>query len=232
LATRNAFDGFRPYHWTQDLPSVAAVCETIVQVAYGELPPEELAIATRKAATAAARAQQQAFSTLRSHLVAASRRLLVIVDRPFWCRANSFGELAAKSIEFLAQIMPPIVCYISEHTVPAEQVHAEAIYIKVPELADSLAALLDDVFANYNVIATVVVAAVPQSEEKITGYLESREIAPWWVSIVDGGADCGVSFRSNNTPWEPAYAMEQTREDAAMNIMAAAFERRFLWDPR
>jgi hypothetical protein len=68
------------------------------------------------------------------------------------------------------------------------------------------------------VIATVVVAAVPQSEEKITGYLEAREIAPWWVSIVDGGADCGVSFRSNNTPWEPAYAMEQTREDAAMNI--------------
>jgi hypothetical protein len=164
-------------------------------------------------------------------LVAASRRLLVIVDRPFWRRANSFDELAAKSIEFLAQIMPPIVCYISEQTVPAEQAHAEAIYIRVPGLDDSLAALLDDVFANYNVIATVVVAAVPQSEEQITGYLEAREIAPWWLSIVDGGADCGVLFRSSNTPWEPAYAMEHTQEDAAMNIMAA-FERRFFWDPR
>lgn len=232
LATRNAFDGFRPYHWTQDLPSVAAVCETIVQVAYGEVPPEELVIATRKAATAAARAQQQAFSTLRGHLVAASRRLLVIVDRPFWCRANSLDELAAKSIEFLAQLMPPIVCCISEQAIPAEQAHAEAIYIRVPELDDSLAALLDDVFANYNVIATVIVAAVPQSEEQITGYLEAREITPWWLSIADGGADSGVLFRSSNTPWEPAYAMEQTQEDAAINIMAAAFEQRFLWDPR
>jgi hypothetical protein len=99
-------------------------------------------------------------------------------------------------------------------------------------LDDSLAALLDDVFANYNVIATVVVSAVPQSEEEITGYLEAREIAPWWLSIVDGGADSGVLFRSNNTPWEPAYATEQTQENAAMNIMAAVFEQRFLWDPR
>jgi hypothetical protein len=208
------------------------VCETIVQVAYGEVPPEELVIATRKAATAAARAQQQAFSTLGGHLVAASRRLLVIVDRPFWRRANSFDELAANSIEFLAQIMPPIVCHISEQTIPAEQAHAEAIYIRVPELDDSLAALFDDVFANYNVIATVVVSAVPQSEEQITGYLDARETAPWWLSIADGGADSGLSFRSNNTPWEPAYAMEQTQEDAAVNIIAAAFERRFLWNPR
>jgi len=232
LATRNGFDGFRPYHWTQDLQSVAAMCDAIVRIAYGELSPEEVAIATRKAATTAAWAQQRAFSTLRGHIVAASRRILVLVDRPFWYPGKSFDEMVAQSIEFLAQFMPPIVCYISEQAVAAEQVHAEAIYIRVPGLDDSLAMLLDDVFANYNVIATVVMAAMTESEEKITRHLETRDTATWWLSIVHRGVNSGVSFRSNNTPWGPPYPMEETQGDPPKNIMAAAFCQRFPWDPK
>jgi hypothetical protein len=99
-------------------------------------------------------------------------------------------------------------------------------------LDDSLATLLDDVFANYNVIATVVMAAMTESEEKITRHLEARDTATWWLSIVHRGVNSGVSFRSNNTPWGPPYPMEETQGDPPMNIMAAAFCQRFLWDPK
>src|SRR5436190_669970 len=49
LATRDAFDGFRAYHPTQDAPTLHALCEMIVAVVFGEILPHEMAWATRKA---------------------------------------------------------------------------------------------------------------------------------------------------------------------------------------
>jgi hypothetical protein len=43
LATRDAFDGFRAYHPTQNALTLDALCEIIVAVAYGEVPPHGLA---------------------------------------------------------------------------------------------------------------------------------------------------------------------------------------------
>src|SRR5262249_51782722 len=54
LATRDAFDGFRAYHPTQQASTLHALCDMIVSTAYGEIPPHELAWATRKARMAAA----------------------------------------------------------------------------------------------------------------------------------------------------------------------------------
>jgi len=64
LATRDAFDGFRAYHPTQNARTLHALCEMIAAVAYGEVPRHELAWATRKAGTAAAAAQERGFAEL------------------------------------------------------------------------------------------------------------------------------------------------------------------------
>ncbi len=66
LATRDAFDGFRAYHPTQDAPTLHELCEMIVAVAYAKSRLHELAWATRKAGIAAAAAQERGFAELQA----------------------------------------------------------------------------------------------------------------------------------------------------------------------
>jgi hypothetical protein len=195
LATRNAFDGYRPYHPTQDLPNVAALCEAIVRTAYGELSPAELAAAGRKAGITAARAQEQGFATLHDHLVVAFRRILLFVDRPFWYRANFFDEMATQSIEFLAHIMPLIVCYLSEETIAPEHTHARADYVRVGAFDDSLLAVLDQAFATYNVTGAVVMTTIGTVENLILQKLRPHHVVTWSLSIISRGINTGVVFR-------------------------------------
>jgi len=89
LATRDAFDGFRAYHPTQNAPTLHTLCEMIVAVAYGEVPPHELAWATRKAAIAAAAAHERGFAELQRWIdaslgpvVRACRELLICLNQP------------------------------------------------------------------------------------------------------------------------------------------------------
>jgi len=65
LATRDAFDGFRAYHPTQQAPTLHALCDIVVAAAYGEIPPHELAWATERSKLAAATAEQRGFEELR-----------------------------------------------------------------------------------------------------------------------------------------------------------------------
>jgi glycosyltransferase involved in cell wall biosynthesis len=89
LATRDAFDGFRAYHPTQHAPTLPALCEILVAFAYGEIPPDELAWATRQAGIAAAAAQERGFAELQGWIdtslgpvVRACRELLSCLNQP------------------------------------------------------------------------------------------------------------------------------------------------------
>ena len=89
LATRDAFDGFRAYHPTQNAPTLDTLCEMIVGVAYGEIPLHELAWATRTAAIAAAAAQERGFAELQlwidtslGPVARACRELLNCLNQP------------------------------------------------------------------------------------------------------------------------------------------------------
>lgn len=88
LATRDAFDGFRAYHPTQQAPTLHALCDIVVSVAYGEILPRELAWATEKARIAAAAAEERGFEELRRWIdislgpvVRACRELLSCLDQ-------------------------------------------------------------------------------------------------------------------------------------------------------
>jgi hypothetical protein len=88
LATKDAFDGFRAYHPTQSAQTLDALCEMIVSVAYGEIPPRELTWVTRKAGIAAAAAQERGFAELQRWIdaslgpvVRACRELLDCLDQ-------------------------------------------------------------------------------------------------------------------------------------------------------
>jgi len=210
LATRNAFCGFRPYHATQDLPDVAAVCEAIVCVAHGELRRTELATAAQKAAITASRAQERAFAGLRDRVTAACRRILLVVDRPFWLRATFFDELAAQAIEFLARMGRLIVCYIGEDTIAAERVYAKVDYIHVPVLDDRLTTTFDAVCTNYHVTGAVVTAAARQTEEIILTHLQPHPVATWVLSIAARGINTGVTFR-DATGTEPMIEVAPLR---------------------
>jgi glycosyltransferase involved in cell wall biosynthesis len=89
LATRDAFDGLRAYHPTQNAPTLRALCEMIVGVAFGEIPRHELAWATRKAGIAAAAAHERGFAELQTWIdtslgpvVRACRELLSCLNLP------------------------------------------------------------------------------------------------------------------------------------------------------
>jgi glycosyltransferase involved in cell wall biosynthesis len=89
LATRDAFDGFRAYHPTQQAPTLHALCEIVVSAAYGEIPARELAWATRMAGIAAASAQERGFAEMQSWIetslgpvVQACRELLSCLNQP------------------------------------------------------------------------------------------------------------------------------------------------------
>jgi hypothetical protein len=89
LATRDAFDGFRAYHCTQQAATFHALCDAIVSVAYGEIPFDELVWAARKAGLAAALAQERGFEELCRWVAAAlgpavraCRQLLSCLNEP------------------------------------------------------------------------------------------------------------------------------------------------------
>jgi glycosyltransferase involved in cell wall biosynthesis len=102
LATRDAFDGFRAFHSTQEAPTFHALCGAIVSLVYAEISPVELAWATRKAAQAAALAQDRGIAELRSWIdaslnpvVRACRQLLTCLNKPV--ENLSPGELVARA---------------------------------------------------------------------------------------------------------------------------------------
>jgi hypothetical protein len=194
LATRNAFCGFRAYHSTQDLPDVAAVCEAIVCAAHGEPTLAELATAAQKAAITAARAQERAFAALQGRVTAACRRVLLVVDRPFWLRTTFFDELVAQAIELLSQMGRLIVCYIGEDILAAERVYAKVDYVHVRALDERLAATFEVVCTDYNVTGAVVTAATRQTEEIILAQLQPHPVATWVLSIAARGINTGVMF--------------------------------------
>jgi hypothetical protein len=89
LATRDAFDGFRAHHRTQQAATVHALCQMIVSVAFGEISSDELASATRKAGMAAAAAQDKGFAELEGWIdrslgpvMRACQRLLSCLNEP------------------------------------------------------------------------------------------------------------------------------------------------------
>ena len=89
LATRDAFGGCRAYHRTQHAPTLPALCEILAALAYGEIPPDELAWATRQAGIAAAAAQERGFAELQGWIdtslgpvVRACRELLSCLNQP------------------------------------------------------------------------------------------------------------------------------------------------------
>jgi len=196
LATCNAFDGFRSYHSTQNLPDVASLCEAIVRTAYGELPLAELATAARKAAITATRAQDKAFTIIGDQMVAAFRRILLVVDRAFWRRETFLDEMISQSIEFLSQVTPLIVCYISEDTVAPEPVHAKADYIRIAAFDELLPHIRDTVLANYNVTSAVVIASVAQTEQAILHRLRTFAVPTWSLSLAGKGINTGVELRN------------------------------------
>jgi Glycosyl transferases group 1 len=195
LATGNAFDGFRPYHATQNLPDLASVCEAIVSAAYGELPLAELATAAQKAAIAAARTQDKALAIIGDRVVAALRRLLLIVDRPFWSRETFLDEMVSQSIEFLSQITPVVVCCISEDAVVPKKLHAKADYIRITALEDLSSIVRDRVLADYSVVGTVVIAAAAKTEEAAICQLKALGVAPWSLSLAGGGINTRIVLR-------------------------------------
>jgi glycosyltransferase involved in cell wall biosynthesis len=195
LATRNGFDGFRAYHSTQSLPDLASLCEAIVGIAYGELPWAELATAGQKAAITAARAQDKAFATIGNEVVTALRRLLLIVDRPFWYRETFIDEMISQSIELLSQATPVIVCYISEETVVTEHIHAKADYLRTAACDELLERMRAGIFANYNVTGTVVIAGTAQTERAVLSELRSLEMTTWSLGLAQSGINTGAVLR-------------------------------------
>jgi glycosyltransferase involved in cell wall biosynthesis len=187
VATRNAFDGFRAYHSIQSLPDLASLCEAIACIACGELPWAEVATAGQKAAITAARAQDNAFAIIGDHVVAALRRLLVIVDRPFWYRETFIDEMISQSIELLSQITPVIVCYICEEMVVTQHICAKADYVRITACDELLAKLRDVVFANYNVAETVIIACAPQTERAVLSHLRGFEVTTWSLGLAHSG---------------------------------------------
>jgi glycosyltransferase involved in cell wall biosynthesis len=195
LATHNGFDGFRAYHPTQNLPDVASLCEAIVSIAYGELTWAELATAGRKAAMTAARGQDKALTIIGDQVVAALRRLLLIVDRPFWYRATFIDEMISQSIELLSQITPVIVCYISEETVVTERIYAKADYLRITACDELLAKMHNVVFANYNVTETIVIACATQTERAVLSELRRFEVTTWSLGLAHSGVNTGAVLR-------------------------------------
>jgi hypothetical protein len=203
LATRNAFDGFRAYHSTQNLPDLASLCEAIVCIAYGELPWAELATAGHKAAITAARAQDKAFAIIGNEVVTALRRLLLIVDRPFWYRETFIDEMISQSVELLSQITPVIVCYISEETVVTEHIYAKADYLRIAACDELLAKMRDGVFANYNVTGTVVIACAPQTERAVFSELRRLEGTTWSLGLAQSGINTQAVLRDTFGSGDP-----------------------------
>src|SRR5262245_63447513 len=91
-------------------------------------------------------------------MVAALRRLLLIVDRSFWGRKTFLDEMVSQSIEFLSQITPVIVSGISEDAVVPKKLDAEADYIRIAAPEDLLSIVRDRGLADYSIIGAVVIA--------------------------------------------------------------------------
>jgi len=129
LATENAFDGFRAYSSFQVEKDVPSLCRTLARLATNEIKLADVSIASRRAATAAAKARDKGFAELKSWIHGKTRRIVVITDRPFWYRGTWIDELIAQSIEYVSNCGKTIVLSMSGEAVKPSGVYSSAQYI-------------------------------------------------------------------------------------------------------
>ncbi len=136
IATVNASDGFRAFHSTQAEASVASLCQSIASLATNEISYSALAMAGRRAAAAALKAQEKGFAELRAWIKASMRRILVITDRPFWYRGTFLDELITQAIEYVSHIAPTIVAVLTPEKINPARVYADVEYVQFGAEAD------------------------------------------------------------------------------------------------
>jgi glycosyltransferase involved in cell wall biosynthesis len=125
ISTQNGFDGFPAAHKMQNLPSMDAVCEALISIAFGETPLGELRDGAQKAAVGAARNCAEGFEQLGDLLRARLTRIVVYTDRAFWLRRTFVDEMLAQSIEFCARLDKVVVFYSGTETFQNDRVWAE-----------------------------------------------------------------------------------------------------------
>jgi glycosyltransferase involved in cell wall biosynthesis len=145
VATQNAFDGFQPFHKLQAEATVEEMCESLASLATNELSLADLASASRRASGDALRARDRGYAALRAHLRETTRRIVVVVGRPFWRRATLVDEQIAQSIEFLAHIAHTVVIVRADEQVRADRVYAEVEYVEIEDggVAETVAEIAD-----------------------------------------------------------------------------------------
>ena len=125
LATHNAFDGFKSYHFTQSQPSVAAVCASIADIATNQITMRHLRAAAGRAAMAAAKAQERGFERMRTFISENTRRIVVFTTRPFWYRGTFLDEQIAQMIEYLSAIERVVVFVDHAETPNVDALHCD-----------------------------------------------------------------------------------------------------------
>jgi hypothetical protein len=154
LATQNAFDGFQAFHPTQSEPTVAAVCGSIVRLAFNEVSYKQLLLAARRSARAADKAQETGFTQLRDGIRESSYKILFITDRPFWHRSTYVDELVAQAIEYVSNVGPTIVISLCSEVPPAT-LNVNAIsYVHIGS-EDQFATWLADARGLFRIIGSI-----------------------------------------------------------------------------
>jgi len=124
------------------------------------------------------------------------RRLLVIVDRPFWYRETFIDEMISQSIELLSQITPVIICYICEEMVVTQRICAKADYVRITACNELLLKLRYVVFANYKVTETIIIACAPRTERTVLSHLRRFEVTTWSLALAHNGINTRAVLRN------------------------------------
>jgi glycosyltransferase involved in cell wall biosynthesis len=163
IATHNAFDGFRAWHPTQSLATVNDVCDRLVAIAMNEEPWEDLVRETRRAARSAKRAQDRGIERLQTWLHQFTKRIVVIVSRPFWNRNTLADEQTAQTIELLSHLGPVLAIVTAPGKIDSSRVYANVQYVQVE--AEEVGAALDQLVSVTTLVAIVLAPDAPEGAE-------------------------------------------------------------------
>ncbi len=194
LATQNGFDGYRGYHPSQTEADLHALSDRLVGVAFGEVPFRDLDYAGLKSARAGLRAQQRGFDQIRGWLLASSRRLLVVVDRPFWYRACFIDECIAQAVEFLSHTSQVILCCVAAETPNMRGVYAKVGCVTLPAAGVGMAGLATELSEQYQLRGVVLLLAGDATQRACREAFADTPCKQWSLEMVADGVNTQLAF--------------------------------------
>ena len=180
-------------HGTPVLAQHSGLAEQIVNLAFNERPFHELDYAATRWAAVRHAEHQSGLQDLALLLRDSSRRILVIVDGPFWLRNHFLAESLSQALEFLTLIGRVVLCCVTESQ-PAASALPPLDCLHEPNVA-AVPALLQCLSEHVAVTGAFFLFTAEETSARLAADIVARSLPVWCLGLEQDGVNTGLALQ-------------------------------------